>query len=77
MGFNKIYIDATTIIRAWKYNGAQGIADLYIKYDGIIMSDSVAARIGNIMDKEVSLEDKKKTLEVFITMMLEGLVKIK
>jgi len=77
MGFNKIYIDATTIIRAWKYNGAQGIADLYIKYDGVIMLDIVAVRIGKIMEKEVSLEDKKKTLETFVSMMLEGLIKIK
>jgi len=77
MGFNKIYIDATTIIRAWKYNGAQGIADLYIKYDAVIMADSVAVRIGKIMEKEIPLENKKKTLETFITMMLEGLVKIK
>ncbi len=77
MGFNKIYIDTETIISAWKNNGAQGIADLYIKYDGVIMSDNVAIRVGKIMEKEISLEDKKKTLETFITMMLDGLVKIK
>jgi hypothetical protein len=77
MGFNKTWIDAEKIISAWKEDGAQGVVDLYIKYDAVIMEDKTSIRIGTIMQKEKSTEYKKKLIKTYMQMMLEGEVNIK
>ena len=77
MGFNKTWIDAEKIISAWKEDGAQGVVDLYIKYDAVIMEDKTSIRIGTIMQKEKSTEYKKKLIKTYMQMMLEGEINIK
>jgi len=77
MGFNKTWIDTEKIISAWKEDGAQGVVDLYIKYDAVIMEDKTSIRIGTIMQKEKSTEYKKKLIKTYMQMMLEGEVNIK
>ena len=77
MGFNKTWIDTEKIISTWKEDGAQGVVDLYIKYDAVIMEDKTSIRIGTIMQKEKSTEYKKKLIKTYMQMMLEGEVNIK
>jgi|TARA_R110002051_G_scaffold60644_2_gene111277 hypothetical protein len=76
MGFNKIYIDFDKIISEWKEYGAQGVADMYQKYDGVIMTDKQSMVFGRIMEKEISNKEKNNLIEVYIEQLLEGLHKI-
>ena len=76
MGFNKIYIDFDKIISAWKECGAQGVSDMYQKYDGVIMTDKQSMVFGKIMEKEISNKEKNNLIEVYIEQLLEGLHKI-
>jgi len=79
MGFNKIYIDEENIFNAWKSESSQGVANLFIKYDGHIIdtSSKVPLQIERIMSKEITLDKKLTLIETYFTMLFEGLIKIK
>ncbi len=78
MGFNKRYLDKDRIISAFKYNGAEGVTDLY-RADAIIQpTDSpVCHYIEKIMSKNESLEYKQNLINVYMIQLLEGLYPLK
>lgn len=78
MGFNKIYIDKSKIISSFKNGGSQSVADMFLKYDGIILEGNcnVCHYIEKIMAKEETLEYRKNLIDVYMMQYLEGLYKI-
>tara|TARA_Y100000389_G_C17267688_1_gene416307 strand:+ start:280 stop:519 length:240 start_codon:yes stop_codon:yes gene_type:complete len=78
MGFNKIHINREKIISSFKSDGAQGVADMFLRYDGIILESNcnICHYIEKIMSKEETVEYRKNLIEVYMLQLLEGLYKI-
>jgi len=78
MGFNKIYINKEKIISSFKSKGAQGVSDMFLKYDGIILKGgcNVCHYIEKIMSKEETVEYRENLIDVYMLQLLEGLYKI-
>jgi len=74
MGFNKRYIDEERIFSTYKQDGAEGVANLYIKADAVIMQDKVAEYIGIVLEKNIYFSDRLHLIDVYMNMRLEGLL---
>jgi len=66
MGANKQYINISTIKCAWTINGAEGISNLYTMSETIIMCDNESRYIGEIMEKQLTIEDKRHLIHIYI-----------
>lgn len=74
MGFNKKYIDEAKIFSTYKQDGAEGIANMYVNSDAVILQDNVAIYIGKILEKKLYISDSLHLIDVYMNMRLEGLI---
>ena len=74
MGFNKRYIDEDFIFSAFRNDGAEGVWNLFVKPDAVILTDKTARYIDVVLSKDISKEEKLNLINTYMTMRFEGLI---